>query len=262
METNNYRRIKTASFIVALFIVGTLLNIPFSRELKRLKIEAGDVNIKLSDSITSDILQTGIYGLILGVILVFIGLWLSRKAQLGAPVIENLFSKSESTKQPFLNKKLLYAISLSIILALVILVIHKLIRANYLVTSIIERPSKPYYAIVSFSAGITEEIMFRLGLMSLIIAVIQHFKKEESKPSSSVVWIGIFIAAISFGLMHLPLSKNFANLTFITVSATMIGNFITGSFFGWVYWKRGLLAAVIVHVVWDLTFHIVGSPYL
>lgn len=261
MEINNYTRIKTASVIVVLFIIGTLLNMPFSRELKRLKIEAGNTTVKLSDSITTEIVQTGIYGLILGSILVFVGLWLSRNAKLGAPVIENFFSKRENTKHRFLSKKLLYSISLSIILALVILVLHKLVRAYYPVTSIIERPSKQFYAVVSFSAGITEEIMFRLGLMSLIIAVIQFFKKE-SKPSTSVVWVGIIITAIGFGLMHLPLSKNFSNLTLVTVSATMVGNLITGSFFGWVYWKRGLLAAIIVHIVWDLVFHVIGSPYL
>lgn len=261
METNNYTRIKTASVIVALFIVGTLLNIPFSRELKRLRIEAGEANVKLSELITTDIIQTGIYGLILGVILVLVGLWLSKKAQLGAPVIESFFSDSKNIKLPLFTKKLLFSIGISVILALVILVLHKLVRAYYPVTSIIERPSKPFYAMVSFSAGITEEIMFRLGLMSLIIAVIQLFKKN-SKPSTSVVWVGIIITAICFGLMHLPLSKNFSNFTLVTVSATIIGNLITGSFFGWVYWKRGLLAAIIVHIVWDLVFHVIGSPYL
>lgn len=261
MEKNNFNRIKTAAIVVVLFIIGTLLNIPFSRELKRLKIEAGNTEVKLSDSILTDIIQTGIYGLILGSFLVFVGFWLSRKVQLGAPVIERFFSNRDKTKYPFFTKKLLYTIGLSAGLALVILFIHNLVRSHYPVTSIIERPSKPFYAIVSFSAGITEEIMFRLGLMSLIIALIHRFKKE-GKPSVNVVWIGIIITAIFFDLIHLPLSKNFANLTLVTVSATMIGNLITGSFFGWVYWKRGLLVAIIVHIVWDLVFHVIGSPYL
>jgi len=261
MIISNINRIKTATIIVALFVIGALLNIPFSRELKRLKIEAGEVNAELSDSITTEIVQTGIYGFILGVILVFVGLWISKKAQLGAPIIESFVSNSKKIKYPLFTKKLLYAISLSIILALVILLVHKLIRIYFPLKSIIERPSKPFYAIVSFSAGITEEIMFRLGLMSLIVVVIQRFKKE-GKPSANVVWVGIIISALCFGLMHLPLSKNFSNFTLVSVSSTMIGNLITGSFFGWVYWKRGLLAAIIVHVVWDLVFHVVGSPYL
>lgn len=261
MQTNNKIRIKTATVVVILFIIGTLLNLPFSRELKRLKIEAGDTSVKLSDSIAAEIIQTSIYGLIIGAILVFIGLWISRKAQLGAPVIENFFSNRKKTTLLHFLKTFLFPIALSVVLALVILLVHKTIRDYFPVTSIIERPSKSFYAMVSFSAGITEEIIFRLGLMSLIIALIQYFKKDKA-PSKNVIWAGIIITALCFGFMHLPLSKNFSNLTLVTVSATIIGNLITGSFFGWVYWKRGLLAAIVVHVVWDLVFHVVGSPYL
>ncbi|MER3318433.1 MAG: CPBP family intramembrane glutamic endopeptidase [Allomuricauda sp.] len=261
MQINNKSRIQTATVIVVLFVIGTLLNIPFSRELKRLKIEAGDTSVELSDSIATDLIQTSIYGLILGVVLVLIGLWLSKSAQLGAPVIENFFSNKKNIKHQGFFKKLLYPIGLSVVLALVLLVVHKVTRDYFPVEKIIERPSKPFYAIVSFSAGITEEIMFRFGLMSLIIALIQLFGKAE-KPSTSVVWLGIIVSAVFFGLIHLPLSKNFSNPSLVTVSSTMIGNLITGSFFGWVYWKRGLLAAIMVHVVWDLVFHVVGSPYV
>ncbi|MFY0714644.1 CPBP family intramembrane metalloprotease [Seonamhaeicola sp. NFXS20] len=260
-STQTHHSLSTAFFVVILFVVGTLLNIPFSRELKRLKIEAGNTSVKLSNSIATEIIQTVVYGLIIGIIVVFVGLWLSKKAHLGAPVIESLFSKRKTIKLSNVFKGLLYFMGLSVVLALVLLLIHKQIRDAFPATSLIERPSKLYYAIVSFSAGITEEIIFRLGLMSFIIALIQRFKKGV-KPSTTVVWVGIIITAVFFGLMHLPLSKNFSNLTLVTVSATMIGNLITGSFFGWVYWKRGLLIAIIVHIVWDLVFHVMGSPYL
>ena len=261
MTTSNKNSIKTAAVIVALFIIGTLLNIPYSRELKRLKIEAGETNVNLSDSILSEIIQTSIYGLIVGAILVFVGLFLSKKAQLGAPLLESLFSKKKREELSLSIKNSFSPIAFSVILAVVILFLHKLVRDFHPVTSIIDRPSKLYYSIVSFSAGITEEIMFRLGLMSFIITIIQLFKKE-SKPSKNVVWVAIVITAIFFGLIHLPLSQNFSNLTIVTVSATMFGNLITGSFFGWVYWKRGLLVAITTHIVWDLVFHVLGSPYL
>ena len=260
-EKNNFNRIKTAAVIVVLFIIGTLLNIPFSRELKRLKIESGDTSVKLSDSIFWEIIQTSLYGFILGSILVFIGLWLSKKAQLGAPVIESIFSKEKREKLTFSLKNVSSSIALSAILAIVILFFHELVRYFYPVTSIIERPSKIYYAAVSFSAGITEEIIFRFGLMSLIITIILFFKQNK-EITNTIVWVSIIITAIGFGLMHLPLSKNFSILTIVTVSATMIGNLITGSFFGWLYWKRGLLVAIIGHIAWDLVFHVVGSPYL
>lgn len=261
MKKVNRNQIKTAVVIVALFIIGTLLNIPFSRELKRIKIKAGDTSVNLLDSISEEIIQTSIYGLIVGAILVFVGLFLSKKAELGAPLIESIFSKEKIKEFSLSQKNSLLSIVFSVILAVVILILHKLVRDLYPVTSIIDRPSKIYYVIVSFSAGITEEIMFRLGLMSLIITVIQLFKKKV-KPSNSVVWVSIIITAIFFGLIHLPLSQNFSKLSTVTVSATMIGNLITGSFFGYVYWKRGLLVAITSHIIWDLVFHVVGSPYL
>ena len=74
--------------------------------------------------------------------------------------------------------------------------------------------------------------------------------------------MGNIIAAIFFGLIHLPLSKNFVHLTPFTIGVTMIGNLITGTTFGWIFWKRGLLVAIVSHVVFDIVFHVIGSPYL
>lgn len=131
MQTNRRSRIQTATVVVILFIIGTLLNIPFSRELKRLKIEAGDTSVALSDSIATDLVQTSIYGLVLGVVLVLIGLWLAKSAQLGAPVIENIFSDTTDIKYQGFFKKLLFPIGLSVVLALVLLMAHKVTRAYF-----------------------------------------------------------------------------------------------------------------------------------
>ena len=75
-----------------------MLNIPFSREVKRLNIEAGKTNVKLNDSIIDDLTTTGMSSLILGTILVLIGLWISSRANMGAPVIASFFSKNQREK--------------------------------------------------------------------------------------------------------------------------------------------------------------------
>jgi membrane protease YdiL (CAAX protease family) len=96
--------------------------------------------------------------------------------------------------------------------------------------------------------------------MSLIIAVIQFLNKVDY-PSRKTIWTGIIISAIFFGLIHLPLSKNFVELTPFTIGVTMFGNLITGTTFGWIFWKRGLLIAILSHITFDLVFHVIGSPY-
>lgn len=257
-EKEKYRW-QVAITVLVLFIFGSLINIPFSREVKRLNIEAGRTDINLSTSIFDDLLTIGINSLILGVIFVFIGLWVSSRANLGAPLLASFFSKRPTNKLT-IRKAILSSILLATIVALILLGLFELQKEFYPVLNKLSRPSKPFYALVSFSAGISEEIMFRLGLMSLIITIIQFLKKMEN-PSNSIVWTGIFTSALFFGLIHLPLSKNFVALTPFTIGVTMIGNLITGSTFGWIFWKRGLLIAIIAHTAFDLVFHVIGTPY-
>ncbi len=257
-EKKKYRWQVSISILV-LFIIGSLINIPFSREVKKLNIESGRTDIYLNESIIDDLINTGIGSLILGVILVFIGLWVSSRTNLGAPLITRIFSKKSFNKSESW-KALFSSLILSSFVALFLLGLFELQSEFYPISGIISRPSKPFYALVAFSAGISEEIMFRLGLMSLIITVIQFLKKADN-PSNKTIWIGIIISAIFFGLIHLPLSKNFVELTPFTIGVTMIGNLITGSTFGWIFWKRGLLLAIISHIAFDLVFHVIGTPY-
>ena len=252
-------RWQTAASVLLLFVIGSLINIPFTREVKRLNIEAGTPNVRLSDSVFDDVITIGVSSLILGAILVLIGLWVSAKTNLGAPIIASFFSTNSLTK--LLNKKaILSSVILAIVVALILLGLFELQKELYPVVGKMSRPTKPFYVLVAFSAGISEEIMFRLGLMSFIIAIIQFLNKVDN-PTSKMVWSGIIISAMVFGLMHLPLSKNFVELTPFSIGVTMVGNLITGSTFGWIFWKRGLLVAIVSHIVFDLVFHVIGTPF-
>ncbi|SMG46835.1 CAAX protease self-immunity [Arenibacter troitsensis] len=252
-------RWQIAITLLILFIFGSLINIPFSREVKRLKIEAGLANLNLKGSIYDELLTIGSSSLVLGTILIFIGLWVSSRANLGAPLLVSFFSK-QPTHKTFHWKALLLSMFLATIVVVLLLVAFEVQKEFYPVSHKLTRPSKPFYALVSFSAGISEEIIFRLGLMSLIITVIQFLKKSEN-PSNKMIWTGIIISAIVFGLVHLPLSKNFVEPTPFSIGITVIGNLITGSTFGWIFWKRGLLIAILSHITFDLVFHVIGTPF-
>lgn len=161
-----------------LFIIGSLLNIPYSREVKRLNLVAGNTEVNLNESIIDDVIPILISSLILGAILVFIGLWVSSRANLGAPLIARFFSKKPISRVIH-RDAILSSILLAVIVALILLGLFEIQKEFFPVSNKLSRPSKPFYTLVSFSAGISEEIMFRLGLMSLIIAVIQFLKRHK-----------------------------------------------------------------------------------
>lgn len=224
-----------------------------------MNIAAGQSGRKLSESIVDDLLTITVSSIVIGTVLVFMGLWVSSRANLGAPLLTRIYSKKPLGE--LINWKDFWSsILLASAIAVVLLGLFELQKELYPIVDKMSRPAKSYYALVSFSAGITEEIIFRLGLMSLIVTIAQVLTSLE-KPTNNMVWLGIIISAVFFGLIHLPLSKNFVELTPFTVSVTMIGNLITGTTFGWIFWKRGLLIAIASHVVFDLVFHVLGSPY-
>ncbi|MFT7613531.1 MAG: membrane protease YdiL (CAAX protease family) [Parvicellaceae bacterium] len=96
--------------------------------------------------------------------------------------------------------------------------------------------------------------------MSLIVVAIQSLNKVAT-PSNKMVWTGIIISSLIFGMIHFPITSNFYELTPFTIGVTMIGNLMTDTTFGWIFWKRGLLVAIVSHIAFDITFHVIGSPF-
>ena len=255
IEEKKEYRWKVAISLFSLFLFCSMANVPFSREIRRLRLEPGEV----LSAVTFDYAFTIGINAIVGVIIIFIGLWVSEKSNLGAPVIARIFSKKAVSE--LINwKSVLSSIVLAIVVAVILLGLFELQKILHPINSLQERPSKLYYVLVSFVMGINEEIIYRLGLMSLIVTSMQYFKKVDL-PTNRMVWTGIILTSIIFGMMHFPITSNFFELTTFTIGATMIGNIVTGTTFGWIFWRHGLLVAIASHIAFDITFHVIGSPF-
>ena len=94
---------------------------------------------------------------------------------------------------------------------------------------------------LAYSAGIGEEIFFRLFILSVLIWAVRW--KISSIEQSA--WIGIIISALIFAAAHLP--KHASELTFLIACRSLLLNGIGGIVFGWLFWKRGLAAAMVAH---------------
>ena len=110
------------------------------------------------------------------------------------------------------------------------------------------------YAPVRFLyGGITEELMLRFGLMSaLVFGGWLVTDRRTERPPPAVVWVAIVIAAVLFGLGHLPALAQAIALTPAVVVRTVLLNAVAGLLFGWLYWRRSLEAAILAHA----SFHV------
>jgi Type II CAAX prenyl endopeptidase Rce1-like len=103
--------------------------------------------------------------------------------------------------------------------------------------------------------GITEEIIMRWGLMTLFVwGSWRVLQKAQGSPHVVYVALAIGISALAFGVAHLPLVFALSSkVTASLVAYIIVGNTFFGLIAGYLYWQRGLEAAMIAHV----TFHIV-----
>lgn len=98
--------------------------------------------------------------------------------------------------------------------------------------------------------GLTEEILLRWGLMSFLVWVIWRvLQKGERRPRSVFVVFAIIASALAFGIGHLPIASMLAGgLTLPLTVYVITANSIFGIVAGFLYWRRGLEAAMIAHI--------------
>ena len=191
-----------------------------------------------------------IQSLILFSIVIFFGLLLTKKINFQLPLIESILEKKD---YKIVLKNILWkSILLGILVAVAIYVIDILFAIQGAIISTHQNYAPIWQKLLaSVYGGVAEEILMRLFLMTLFIWIgMKLFKKAE--PSKVSIIISIFLAAVIFGLGHLPITASVTEITPIVVSRAIILNGIGGIVFGWLFWKKGLESAIIAHFTADI----------
>jgi hypothetical protein len=104
------------------------------------------------------------------------------------------------------------------------------------------------------SGGITEEIIFRWGLLSLTMWAVLWITPSQT----GAFWISIVITGVLFGLAHLPghLAKGCIPSPLL-IASIILGNLWVSIICGYLFWQYGIIAAIIVHML----FHIIWYPW-
>ncbi len=190
---------------------------------------------------------------------IFIGLHLARKVGLGLPILEGWLEGREV--KSYLKSILGISIGLGILAGILIIGLDYLFSFAGVTINVAQSSINPpawQGFLASFYGGINEEILLRLFIMTLIVWMSFKIKKtEEGKPTSTGIWLAIIIAAVIFGIGHLPTVMAITTLTPLVIVRTIILNGVGGIIFGWLYWKKGLESAMISHFSADIVLHVI-----
>lgn len=193
---------------------------------------------------------------------VSLGLWLGSKVGLDTSKIKTVLLKAPGTYRRF-QSSILTAVILGTVGGIFILAISALSRP-FMPSEMtdIEHPSFFPSLLGSFGAAVSEEIWLRLGLMSCLVWLLSKLMRQL-KPDKILIWSANFLAALGFGMLHLPLAFASAkeSSAFVVVFILSLNSFI-GVIFGWLYWRRGLLAAMIAHFSTNAVIHVIPALLL
>lgn len=195
---------------------------------------------------------------ILLLIMVTVGTILYDKLNFRVPIIEQLIGKNTGNIDlgGILKFGMIGGIASGVLLGAVSLLFLPLLPPEF-----IEAGEKLKLTLAGrfLYGGFTEEIMMRFGFMTVVVWVFYKLVKEL-KPS--VYWGGIIVAAIMFGLGHLPLAFQLVeNPPIELITYILVGNSIGGIIFGWLYWKKGLESAIVAHVFTHVILVMVESLF-
>jgi hypothetical protein len=117
--------------------------------------------------------------------------------------------------------------------------------------------------LLCFYGGLTEEILMRIFLLSLLVWILSKiWRGEAGKPQARALWTGNVVVALLFGLGHLGSVVLLMPITTNIVIAAMLLNGIASLAFTTLYIKRGLEAAILAHFTADLLIWVIGPSFI
>jgi hypothetical protein len=240
--------------------LSTIALLPYALELQSSALASLDLPIPLPVLLVIQTVQNAI----LFAIMIFIGMILMKRIGLSTPILDSV-TRGESASDK-LRAILPISIILGVIASLLIIGLDVFAFQPALLNELGDKaealaqtgqPAAWKGFLASFYGGIAEEIQLRLLVMSLIAWLGAFISKtSEGKPSNSVFWIANILAAVLFGLGHLPATANILPLTPLVITRAILLNGVGGVIFGWLYWKRGLESAMIAHFSTDIVLHV------
>lgn len=186
---------------------------------------------------------------ILLIITVIVGTLFYDKIHFKLPLIENLvYSQKKKPVKGMLTYGITGGLVSGLLIITMVILFMPIMPADFIELG---NKFKPGPVVRFLYGGITEEILMRFGIMTLLVWLLNAL---SGKLTNSIYWIGILISAVVFGILHLPVVfAMIENPTWMLIAYIIVANTLGGIVFGWLYWKKSLETAMIAHMFAHVT---------
>lgn len=263
MASEATRRYPWKTFVV-LTLAGTLtgpLVIPYFLGLQAIAPHAAPVPYAMEFLVMGVLLRN----LVLMAVAAGIGLWVARKIGLGAPYLEHSLDGGPRPAEPLssiVRPALLWATVTALIAFGIDAVFHYGLGVDVPAPEIHARIDVAWWrsGLASFWAPFAEETLDRLFLLSLVAWLgMKLFRVGgEGRGRTIALWGANIATALFFGWYHIGNEQMFVDpVPAIVAWRTVLIIFPVGLAFGWLYWRRGLEAAILSHFIIDIIVHVI-----
>ena len=248
--------------LLGVSIFGIVAVLPYSFAIQGSSLSQLDVPMPVWLLLTLQVLQNAV----MFAVVILIGLLAANRVGLGLPILEaRLQGESVGEK---VKAILLPSILLGVIGSILVIALDSLVFMPMLMTELGDKaaslnqealqPAAWKGLLASFYGGIDEEVLLRLGLMSVLVWFGRFISKtEDGRPTLAVLWIANILAAVLFGLGHLPATAALFPITPLVVMRAIVLNGFVGIVAGYLYYKHGLEAAMLSHFSADIVLHVI-----
>ena len=242
-------------------IIGVVAILPYSLALQSATLAQVKLPMPLPLLITAQVIQNTV----MFAIVILIGLAAANRVGLGLPILDaklNGESIGDKVKAMILPSIVIGVVASILVIAIDLYIFSPALKAELgsKAQALNLRTAQPAAwkgLLASFYGGINEEVLLRLFVMS-VLAWLGKFisKTSEGKPTIGVFWVANILAAVLFGLGHLPATASLLPITPLVVTRAIILNGLVGICTGYLYEKYGLESAMISHFSADIVLHV------
>ena len=180
----------------------------------------------------------------------FIGLKLSSKINL-----PDIWDEKITIKQ-----KILFPVFIGTIIGIIFIIVDIIYTKAFSIKQL--HPDFPFSIVASLTAGIGEEIIFRLFLISFWVWLISN-KIFKSKYFNQIFWIISIFSAISFSVGHIPSLmflggyNTFYEIPTVLIAEIIFLNSLLSVSCAYYFKKYGIISAIVLHFWVDIIWHVI-----